>query len=66
MTDGAFDYLGGPTTTQSSMQSPMDSPSPFGSALTTLSPEAVMASPPAFDDSYLVSLLALHVPLVAC
>jgi len=66
MTDGAFDYLGGPATTQSSMQSPMDSPSPFGSALTTLSPEAIMASPPAFDDSYLVSLLALRVPIVTC
>jgi hypothetical protein len=57
MTDGGFDYLNGTASAQSQLQSPMDSPSPFGSALTTLSPEAVMTSPQAFDDSYLVSLL---------
>ncbi|KAK4156661.1 hypothetical protein C8A00DRAFT_40876 [Chaetomidium leptoderma] len=51
--DGPFGYLNGTAATQSCLQSPMDSPSPFGSALTTLSPEAIMASPPACDDGYL-------------
>ncbi len=55
MADAAFDDLNGSAAAQSSLQSPMDSPSPFGSALTTLSPDVMMASPPAFDESYLVS-----------
>ncbi len=55
MTDGAFKDLNGLAAAQPSLQSLMDSPSPFGSALTTLSPDAIMASPPAYDDSCLVS-----------
>ena len=65
MADGTFDYLNGPAA-QSQLHSPMDSPSPFGSALTTLSPEAVMTSPQAYDDSYLVSHFCLCRGLLVC
>jgi hypothetical protein len=55
MGDQTFEFLNGRAATQSNLQSPMDSPSPYGSALTTLSPDAMMASPSASDESYLVS-----------
>lgn len=66
MGEQGFEFLDGrAVATQSSLQSPMDSPSPFGSALTTLSPDAIMGSPAAGDEAYLVSV-GKPDPLVTC
>lgn len=55
--DQGFEFLNGAAGTQSHLHSPMDTGSPFGSALTSLSPEAAMASPPAREDAFSVSSL---------
>lgn len=65
MGDRTFEYLNGSAATQSHLHSPMDTGSPFGSALTSLSPEATMASPPAGEDSYMVSSPLRRAPLAA-